>query len=94
MKSFKLKKSHYTDLEKLLKDANLVEGREAYPWLLFVNQKTYNEMRRALMTRGKKQNRWYSNKAIEQAVGFYMLNFAPAVNNAVKDGYAIVLRNK
>lgn len=91
LKELKLKKEHYTNLEKLLDDAGLVRIREAQPGRIFINKKDLDKMRKELTKAYTKRYPYLAIKKIKTAVALYMLNLSPAENNAVKDGYAIYL---
>ena len=90
MKSLKLKKVHYWDLEKLMDDCEVVDGDKANPSLVFVNELTLRVMRKTITEKYKKQDPHLSKKYIDYSVSMYMLNLAPDTSNAIKDGYCIV----
>lgn len=85
----KLKVKHYSDLVKLLEDADLVEGNRAYPERIFVSHKTYKKIRAAVYKVARKQ---YSVKNhIANAAEFYLLNYGPVEREGIKDGYAFII---
>lgn len=102
MKIVKLKKSDYTQLEKMLERAGLVnkEQKIAYPDLLYVNQRTYNEIKAALKREFKKQYPYLRSSKLEASVGYHMLNLGPNVlenkqgGNNLPVGYAIILKHE
>lgn len=94
MKSFKLKKQHYINLELLLKDIGLVNeaGTEAYPSSSFMGPETEKKMKKALQAEFKKLNPNSPKKSGDFAINTYMLNLSPSVVEGIKEGYVLVER--
>jgi hypothetical protein len=90
IKTIKLKKKHYSNLEQLLRDAGLVEENEAKPWNLFVNKKTYKLITQEITKAYKKEFPYVNTNKLKSSVAMYMLNLAPSINDGVKDGYGII----
>lgn len=90
MKYIKLKKVHYKDLGKLLKDCDLVDGMQAYPSNLFVNPKDYKEIEKQTKLQFKKEYPSISKRTLDSSVAMHLLNIGPNTSEAVKIGYGIV----
>lgn len=101
MKIIKLNSKDYTNLESLLKRADLVNENEktASPERLYVNEKTYRTMKARLSAALKVEHPGLNKRAVDYSVGAYLLNLGPAVlrnkngGNHLPDGYAIVISN-
>lgn len=98
MKILKLKKTEYTRMEDLLRRAGLVDERAkiASPERLYVNEATYKEIKKRLMSVYKKEFSYLSSSKIEYSVNSYLLNLGPNVlkkrdgGNSIPKGVAIV----
>ena len=84
MKILKLKKTEYTRMEDLLRRAGLVDeqGKTASPERLYVNEATYREIQRQLLSAYKKEFSHLSESKIEYSINAYLLNLGP---NVLKD---------
>lgn len=84
MKIIKLKKTEYTRIEDLLRRAGLVDEQEkkASPERLYVNEATYREIQKQLLSAYKKEFSYLSESKIEYSVNAYLLNLGP---NVLKD---------
>jgi hypothetical protein len=96
VKSIKLKKKYYKDLEALLKDAGLVdvEANRAYPSNLVVNPVDYKKIRREIVKAFKKEYPYSIPRRIQAGVEMHLLNLGPNENVAVRPGYAIIVQKE
>ena len=94
MKTFKIRKSEYNNMEALLKRVGATndEMTKAYPHLVYANEKDLKKMNKAVVAEFKKQSPHYTKKHIAFAAGMYMLNLSPSTlkGNPLKDGYLLV----
>lgn len=86
----KLKTKHYRDLVALLTDADLVseDKKSASPERIAVHPNDYKKIKEGLTSVGKKIG--MSEKQLQLAVGYELLNLGPVECKAVKEGYAII----
>lgn len=100
MKIIKLSKKDYYDLAGLLNKIGLVSGNEAWPDLVYVNNRTLKKMKTEYARKLKKENPYISKRVLDYSVGMEFLNLGPAVlfnkngGNKIPNGHAIVLTPK
>lgn len=88
---FKLRAVHFRDLQKLLKDVGLVNGQQGFPSNIFVCKEDYKKITKEITKQFKKQHPHITKRRLEFGVGMHMLDLAPAINDAIKPGYAIIV---
>jgi hypothetical protein len=89
MKTLKLKKLHYGNLEKLLKDCELIVGNNAYPQNVFMSPNDLKKVKLELTKQFKKQYPYISKNKLKCGVGMHFLNLSPSELKGVKDGYVV-----
>lgn len=69
-----------------------VHGNRAFPEHVYLSKKDYNLLEKNLINRARRERPGMAKKFYRLSVGFELLNLGPSqlVENAVKDGYAIV----
>lgn len=98
MKIIRLKKSEYTNMEALLERAGLVDrtNQTASPERIYVNEATYREIQKKLISTYKKEFSYLSESKIEYSVNAYLLNLGPNIltnkdgGKTIPKGVAIV----
>jgi hypothetical protein len=101
MKIIKIKKNEYSNLEALLERAGLVnkETKQAHPENIFVNQITYNKIRKEIAAAYRKEYAYISKKALMYSVEAYLLNLGPVIVDStsggrlIPNGVAVVLNS-
>lgn len=101
LKSTKIKKSEYSDLEKLIKRLNLIgtdfmcEGnttyQRAYVERMFIGKSTKKLFDKALTLVVKKEYPYLDKRRIQSTVGLYWLKWGPVVMNddSIAKGYVL-----
>lgn len=90
MKTYKIRKSEYANLEKLLIRTEATVGNQAYSSFTYVNSRTYRKFKAAAKQQLRKQYPKLSKLRIDGAVGFYLLNLGPVICEGIKDEHIIV----
>lgn len=90
MKTYKIRKSEYANLEKLLIRTEAAMGKQAYSSFTYVNSKTYKKFKAAAKQQLRKQFPKLSKLRIDSTVGFYLLNLGPVVCEGIKDEHIVV----
>ena len=91
MKSFKLYKPEYPNLERMYRRLKLISpDKQVDVSNLYVSPWTYSEMKRLMLWESKRNNRHYTPQQHIAAVEMHLLNLGPNVLEGVKDKYIIV----
>jgi len=94
MKTYKLRKSDYTDFQGLMRRVGAVsnDNTQAYPQHVYCNRKDLTKSVKLLKQLAKKANPHYSSKQADMAARMYFLNLSPneLMGNPLKDGYVLV----
>lgn len=92
MISYKLRKTDYYNLDKMLIRIGATKDREAFPSYVYMSKKDLNKMRVELTKAYKKAMPYATKKLIALQVGFDMLNLSPneVKGFGIKDGYCLV----
>lgn len=98
MKLIKWKKKWSKDLTLFYKDNNLIIDGMCNPSSVFINIKLETHIRKAYYDYWSKKRPYksWTKKALNEAIAWDMLNYMPAIDNNVKDGYvkiALVKKN-
>jgi D-alanyl-D-alanine carboxypeptidase len=96
MKTVKINKTDYVNLQKLLTRVGAVDDEKqptaAYPSNVYWTKQDLAKMTRALMAEFKKQYPYVRTKKLKSSVGMHMLNLSPSEVKGVglKQGYMLV----
>ncbi len=89
MKLIKWKKAWSKDLTLFYKDNNLITDGMCNPSEVFINSKLETQIRKDCYDYWSKKRpyRGWTKKELNMAIAWDMLNYLPAIDDNVKDGY-------
>lgn len=93
MLSFKIRKSEYYDLPKLLRRIGAVYENKAYPSYVYINKYTEKVFKKELRKAFIKKYKYISKNMYIYYVNTEWLNYGPNISPAIKNGYILINKN-
>lgn len=91
MKSVKITKTMLKDPALLLEKVGAVDGNQAYPSHVYMNDKDYRKLEQNLRKALRKEYPYLLKRKIDFSVGMTLLNIGPVnLKKGVQEGYLLV----
>jgi hypothetical protein len=91
MEVFKIKKSEYSNIEKLLRRVGAVYGKKAYPSHVYISTEDRAQFQSSHFKVEKKGRPWVTKKYFQSAFGLLWLNIGPIeLKSGIEKGYILV----